>query len=291
LQTLICLSQPPPSYHLPDDSSVGEWVVPHSFSPGEWVCVSRPGTYFGDVGCIVKIHDVPAPYIDSIVLLMAPRTATDAERRYYKSRFIRQPLREEIEPHDSRKPALCTTVDGQEWWTDGKEKFSKEGLVYRTFSPWELRGDMLDGQELWVQPTQALHFSASGLSPEAKKSMPRTTLLWQSINAGEVVSVGAVTDGVSAGDGVGVEECEAPNLHAVYSNAHDAVYVNSHDSLILKRHEVGTQAFSFQLKENVEILACDYFAQRVRVRLRSTPARRKSRTPLVRLLLHCRINH
>jgi hypothetical protein len=88
LQTLICLSQPPPSYHLPDDSSVGEWVVPHSFSPGEWVCISRPGTYFRDVGCIVKIHDVPAPYIDSVVLLMAPQTATDTEKRYNESRFI-----------------------------------------------------------------------------------------------------------------------------------------------------------------------------------------------------------
>jgi hypothetical protein len=72
LQTLVCLSQSRPTYHLPDDSSVGEWVVPHSFSLGQWVCVSRPGTYFGDVGCIIRIHDTSAPYINSIVLLMAP---------------------------------------------------------------------------------------------------------------------------------------------------------------------------------------------------------------------------
>jgi hypothetical protein len=88
LQTLICLSQPTPSYHLLDDSSVGEWVVPHSFSLGQWVCVSRPGTYFGDVGCIVKLHNIPAPYIASVVLLMAPRMATVAEQTYYESRFI-----------------------------------------------------------------------------------------------------------------------------------------------------------------------------------------------------------
>jgi hypothetical protein len=72
LQTFICLSQLLPSYDLPDDCSVGEWVVPRSFSSGQWVCVSRPGTFFGDVGCIIKIHDMPAPYIDSVVLLMAP---------------------------------------------------------------------------------------------------------------------------------------------------------------------------------------------------------------------------
>jgi hypothetical protein len=182
-------------------------------------------------------------------------------------------------------------VDGQEWWTDGREKFSKEGLVYRTFSPWELRGDMLDGQELWIQPTQALHFSASGLSPEAKKSMPHTMLLWQSIDAGETISVGAVTNGVAAGEGVGVEEVEAPNLLSIFSDTHEGVYVNSHLSLVLKCHEVGTQAFSFQLKENVEIISCDYFAQRVQVQLQSTPARRKSRTPLVCLFSHCRLNH
>jgi hypothetical protein len=291
LQTLVCLSQPIPSYHLPDDSSVGEWVVPHSFSLEQWVCVSRPGTYFGDVGCIVKLHDIPAPYIASVVLLMSPRTATAAENDYYESRFIRAPLRENVEPHDSRKPALCTTADGEEWWMNGTEKFSKEGLVYRTFSPWELRGDMLDGQELEVRREQALHFLASNLSPEAKKSMPRVVPLYSSINLGEVVSVGSVTDGVAAGYGVGVADGEAAILQAIYSSStREGVYVNSHPSLMLKRHEVGQQAFSWQFKENVEIVSCDYFSQRVQARLQPTPARRKRNPSLVGLSLHGRVN-
>jgi hypothetical protein len=55
---------------------------------------------------------------------------------------------------------------------DGGEKFSKEGLIYHTYSPWELREDMLDGQELQVTPEQALHFLSSNLAPEALKTMP-----------------------------------------------------------------------------------------------------------------------
>jgi hypothetical protein len=150
LQTFVCLSQPHPSYHLLDNSSVGEWVVPHSFSLGQWLCVTRPGTYFGDVGCVIKIHDTLASHIDTVVLLMAPRTLAEGDREYYEHHFLQPPLREMVEPHNSRKPALCTTADGQEWWTDGRERYSKEGLVYCSFSPWELREDMLDGQELQV---------------------------------------------------------------------------------------------------------------------------------------------
>jgi hypothetical protein len=145
---------------------------------------------------------------------------------------------------------------------DGEEKFSKEGLVYRTFSPWELQGDMLDGQELEVRHEQALHFLASNLSAEAKKSMPRIAPLYSSINIGEVVSVGAVTDGVAAGDGVGVSDSEAAILRSIYSSStQEGVYVNSHASLILKHHEVGQQAFSWQFRENVEVMSCDYFSQ------------------------------
>jgi hypothetical protein len=292
LQTLICLSQPRPSYYLPDDVSVGEWVVPQSFSLGQWVCVSRPGNYFGDVGCIVKLHDIPAPYIDSVVVLMSPRTASETERLYYDSYFVRAPLRENVVPHDPRTHTLCTMVDGEEGWMIGSEKFSKEGLVYRAFSPWELRVDMLDGQELEVRPAQASHFLASSLSTEAKKSMPQTELLYSCINVGETVSVGAVTDGVAGGYGVGVADDDAVNLQCIYSSSvQEGFYINSHPSLLLKRHEVGQQAFSFQLKENVEIVSCDYFSQRVQVRLRSTPARRKGSPSLVRLCLHHRVNY
>jgi hypothetical protein len=88
LQTFICLSQPPPSYYMPDDASVGEWVLLHSFSVGQWVCVSCTGTYFGDVGCVVEIQDMPAPYIESVVLLLTPQMVSDAEAEYCDSCFI-----------------------------------------------------------------------------------------------------------------------------------------------------------------------------------------------------------
>jgi hypothetical protein len=215
---------------------------------------------------------------------------TGAERGYYDSRFVRPPLIQDVEPHDSRKPPLCTTVDGQEWWTDGRERYSKEGLIYCAFSPWELHVDMLDGQELQVQPAQKLHFLASGLAPETLETMPRCQVLHSNIEIAEVVSVGAVTDGVLVGAGVGVGDDEAPMLRSVYSSTLGRIYINSHSSLLLKRHQVGTQAFSFHLRQNVEILSCDYFSQRVQVQLRSTPANRKEHASLVSLCLHFRAN-
>jgi hypothetical protein len=46
LQILRCLSYPP-TFHS----------TPHAFSVGEWVCIARPGTYWGDIGLIWSLSD------------------------------------------------------------------------------------------------------------------------------------------------------------------------------------------------------------------------------------------
>jgi hypothetical protein len=165
-------------------------------------------------------------------------------------------------PHDPRMHTLYTMVYGEEGWMVRREMFSKEGLVYCAFLPWELRVDMLNRQELEVRPVQDLHFLALSLSTEAKQSKLQTELLYSSINVGETVSVGAVTDGVARGYGVGIADDDTLNLQCIYSSSvQEGFYINSHPSLVLKCHEVGQQAFSFRLKENMEIVSCDYFSQ------------------------------
>ena len=58
-------------------------------------------------------------------------------------------------------------------------------------------------------------------------------------------------------------------------------HVLCHSSFIVKQHQEGDTAFSFALKENVVVLACDYLKQEVTIQLRATTARKYRKEPLV----------
>ena len=58
-QMFQCLSNPSPFYDTPD-----------IFSVGEWVCISSPGTYWGDVGFILfLLDDKNADHITIVMVL------------------------------------------------------------------------------------------------------------------------------------------------------------------------------------------------------------------------------
>jgi hypothetical protein len=50
------------------------------------------------------------------------------------------------------------TDGGEETWYFGRDRMTKDGLVLRSFTPWELRKDMMDGTELYLLPEQETHF-------------------------------------------------------------------------------------------------------------------------------------
>jgi hypothetical protein len=60
LQTFQCLSNPLLFYDRPD-----------LFVAGEWVCISHPGTYWGDVGLISSLSD--DENVDRLTILLVPQ--------------------------------------------------------------------------------------------------------------------------------------------------------------------------------------------------------------------------
>jgi hypothetical protein len=159
-QVLMCLAQPTTLYKY---NSHG------SFSVGEWVCINRPGTYCGDVGLVRSLSDVDDE--ERLTVLLAPRVTDQENLDLYDQSYARPPVRKRLWPHTCDDPPLSTEPDGEETWLLGRERMTKEGLLLRSFAPWELRKDMVDKSDLSLLPEQDVHFHCC-LSSDQWPHMP-----------------------------------------------------------------------------------------------------------------------
>jgi hypothetical protein len=275
-QTLQSLAHPPPEVYSASDS----------FTVGEWVCVGRPGIYWGDVGLVRSLSDEEDD--DRLTVLLVPRITDDENLAIYLQGHVRPPLRKELRAHTDNDLPL-STGGGEETWILGRDRLTKDGLVLRCFTPWELRKDMVDGYSLYLLPEQDTHFRR--LLPSLECShMPPVRDPRGHFMRGERVHV-AGHNGIIVGFdkrvGPGHDAFPLPRGNVFYCEL-ECIYLETwkghvycHRSFIVKRHNEHDKAFSLGLKENVEIAECDYFKGEVIIRLRPTAARRYQKEPLV----------
>jgi hypothetical protein len=166
---------------------------------------------------------------------------------------------------------------------------TKDGMLLRSFAPWEPRKDMMDGVNLYLLPQQDTHFQ-SHLPPEDWSAMPP---VWDScvhFMRGERVEV-AGHKGIIAGfnRSVGPEHEASPlqgrelfnaEIERIYSETWKD-YVHSHTSYIVKQHAEYDVVFSLGVRENVTVVECDYFRNEVTIQLRPTARRTYTKEPLV----------
>jgi hypothetical protein len=275
-QTLLSLSHPAESYDSLD-----------SFSVGEWVCIGRPGTYWGDVGFVRSLSDDEDE--DRIAILLVPRIVDEVNRAAYNNTFVRPPLLKDLWPHTNDGPPL-SVEDGEETWTFGRERMTKDGMLLRTFAPWELRKDMVDGADLYLLPEQDAHFRRL-LPSEACSRMPPVRDPRCHFMRGERVQVAGhkgIVVGLDRSVGSGDEAFALQSrgnlwyagMERIYSESYKG-HVLTHSSFIVKQHRDDDTVFSFGVNENVVVLACDYLKQEVTIQLRATTARKYRKEPLV----------
>jgi hypothetical protein len=275
LQTFQCLSNPSPFYNRPD-----------LFSVGEWVCTSRPGTYWGDVGLISSLSDDEDA--DRLTILLVPRITDTPNQERYSRACARPPLRKDLWPHCSDDMPLSTESE-EETWMFGRDKMTKDGMLLRSFAPWELQKDMMDGVDLYLLPQQDTHFR-SHLPPEDWSAMPPVCDPCMHFMQGERVEV-AGHKGIIAGfnRSVGPEHEASPlqgrelfnaEIERIYSETWKD-YVHSHTSYIVKQHAEYDVVFSLGVRENVTVVECDYFRNEVTIQLRPTARRTYTKEPLV----------
>ena len=114
-QAFMCLSHPTTFYDTRD-----------LFSVGEWVCIGRPGTYWGDVGLVRSLADSEDD--DRITVLLVPRMTDPVNQSVFEAAFIRPALRKTLWSHTSDDPELLLE-DGEETWYLGRERMTKDGMV------------------------------------------------------------------------------------------------------------------------------------------------------------------
>jgi hypothetical protein len=260
---------------------------PESFSKGEWVCIGRPGTYWGDVGFVQSLSDDEDE--DRITILLVPRITDEANQAIYNTTFVRPALRTDLCPHTSDGPPLSKEDEAQIWFL-GRDRMTKEGLLLRSFAPWELRKSMVDGADLYLLPLQDAHFRRL-LPPEDWLHMPPVRNHCAHFMRGERVQVAG-------------HKCIVAGLESSFRSRENALEINGgaklwyaemqriysetakghvlcHSSFIVRQHKEGDTAFSFALKENVVVLACDYLKHEVTIQLRATTARKYRKETLV----------
>jgi hypothetical protein len=156
-QTFLSLAHPPKFYSTRD-----------SFLVNEWICISHPGTYWGDVGFVCTLSDDEEE--DHITILLVPQITDDVNLAIYLWEHVHPPLRKELWPHTSDDPPL--SGEGEEkTWVFGRDRMTKDGMLLRSFAPWELRKDMVDGANLYLLPEQDIRF-CHHLSPDHWPQMP-----------------------------------------------------------------------------------------------------------------------
>jgi hypothetical protein len=156
-QTLLSLAHPPTFHSRPDQ-----------FTVGKWICIGRPGIYWGDMGFVRSLSDPEEE--ERLIILLVPRITDEENLAVYIREHVRPPLRKELWPHTSDDPPLST--EGKEGtWMFGRDTMTEDGMVLRSFAPWELRKDMVDGSALYLLPEQDTHFRHH-LEPEYWPHMP-----------------------------------------------------------------------------------------------------------------------
>jgi hypothetical protein len=262
-QTLMCLAHTQAFYE-----STTSFVV------GEWVCIGRPGTYWGDVGLVQSLSDQDGE--DRITVVLVPRIINEADQSFFNKNFARPTLREDLRPHTSDDPPLST--DGEETWLLGRDRMTKDGMLLRSFAPWELRKDMADGGDLYLVPEQDDHFRRF-VPPEDWHLMPAQHHPHRHLMAGERVEV-AGHRGIIEGFYRLHDAWPDTEYVRMYSETCKQ-HVLCHPSFLVKRHTEGDAVFSFEFRENVVISECDYLKQEVKIQLRATVARRYKKASLV----------
>jgi hypothetical protein len=274
-QTLLCLARPPIFYDKPD-----------SFSVDEWVCIGRPGTYWGDVGLVRSLSDDDDE--DRITILLVPRITDQENQAIYSEHHARPPLRKDLWPCPSGDLSV-STEGGEETWLFGRDRITKDGLLLRSFAPWELRKDMVDCSDLYLLPEQDTHFRRL-LSPEHWPHMPPVRDPRQLFMRGERIQVNGHKGIVVGFDrSVGPDHDAFPfstgklfhaEIERIYSETWKG-HVLCHSSFILKQHREYDTVFSLGLNENVTVVECDHFKRELTIRLRATMARKYKKEPLV----------
>jgi hypothetical protein len=266
VQTLRCLACPPSTFY----------TKPDSFSLDEWVSIGRPGTYWGDVGLVHSLSDEEDE--ECITILLVPRITDDENMVGYLQGHVRPPLQKDVWPHSSDDPS------------SGRPRITKDGLLMRSFAPWELRKDTVEGGKLYLLPMQEAHFRRV-LPPEDWPRMPPVFDPRGHFMRGERVRV-AGHNGIIAGfdksvapehDAFPLPRCTLfyAELERVYSETWKE-HVYCHPSFIIKQHKEKDTVFSLALKENVVVVESNYLKEVVIIQLRSTAARRYRKEELVR---------
>jgi hypothetical protein len=215
------------------------------------------------------------------------RMTDPVNQSVFEAAFIRPGLRKSLWFHRSSDPELLIE-DGDETWYLGREKLTKDGMVLRAFSPWELRKNMTDGSDLYLLPEQEAHFRCS-LPPECWPHMPPVRDPRPHFIRGERVQV-AGHKGILVGwdRSVGPGHEAFPRRESICSAEMERIYsetceghVLCHRSFITKLHREDDTVFAFGLNENILILQCDHLRQEVKIQLRVTAARIYKKEPLV----------
>jgi hypothetical protein len=262
VQTFQCLAHPPLAFYS----------TPNLFSVGKWVCIGCPGIYWGDVGLLCSLADEEDE--DHITVLLVLQI-TDAENlAVYLWDQVHPPLMKYLCPHSTDDPPLFTD-GGEETWIFGRDRMTKDGLLLQSFAPWELRKEMTDGTNLYLLPEQETHFR--GLLPPSDLShMPPICDPQGNFIRGERVHI-AGHNGIIVGfdKSVGPQHGAFPlpkdklfyaELERIYSETWKG-HIYCHPSFMIKQHNRNEMVFSLGLKENVEVVECDYFKEEVTIQL------------------------
>jgi hypothetical protein len=220
---------------------------------------------------------------ERITVILVPQITDDKNMAGYLQGHVRPPLRKADDPPSSSE-------GGDETWLFGRDRITKDGLVMRSFAPWELRKGMVEGGKLYLLPIQETHFHRL-LPPEDWPHMPPVSDPQGHFIRGERVHV-AGHNGIIAGfdKSVGPEHDAYPlprcplfyaELERIYSETWKA-HVYCHPSFIIKQHKEKDMAFSLALKENVVVVESNYLKEVVIIQLRSTAARKYRKEELVR---------
>jgi hypothetical protein len=245
---------------------------------GEFVSISKPGQYFGDVGCVVA-HDKERN-MDSVLLLLPPRIFDPADalsERWYNILTLWPPV---ATPSIGFLQALQQSLDRKclgtyefLWFAD--QWFTKDGLVGREFHLHELRTTMADGMPLTVAADVAALFRHSLPSSLATK-IPPVRNVFPPLVAGERI--------VAKSSIAVLTEYSMPLDHLRQRHvARDMYYprfMSVVPSRLLRWHCCGAESLWVAENKVVKVEHYDFWTQRVRIVVPSAQSGHEVRTCL-----------
>jgi hypothetical protein len=143
-QVMISLAHPP-----------GWNPFVHEYRVRDWVCVARPGVYFGDVGLVVAVG-IKDDRRRRLIVALTPRKRDREE--VYRKQFARPPLHHKLASMDTAREHSGAFDKVRYWIDDQGDKYTEKGLLLLPFFPWELRKDGVDGGLIRLTAEQDMHF-------------------------------------------------------------------------------------------------------------------------------------